>query len=359
MHCLSLVALLATCGVHAERLASCRLGGSGAPHPRLCGGMVQLHAATCAQLSNASFVRQIVETVGLVPDLRARKLYGRAERFTVGKALNVTGRRFVSGVGMWQNPLQLAQALLHIGATQRVRAYLEVGVFSAWTCVLMSAYLDRVNRCSGGAGTTAEAAFRGYAVDTVPRFIKPGTRALLTELHVDFVRRRDMAREVLPKRPHRTFDLCFIDAGHSYAEVRADYEQLAPFCGACMFHDIVDISTVRQGNWTGGTVLFWRHLAQSVRPERLRTFTSQLTKQGPFFGIGVLAPSSGSGTAEPDTPFAQWPQPSPAGDKAALFEALCSGGRGAATQARVQQQLCGRLMGPDALGEVVEEAIQV
>ena len=42
----------------------------------------------------------------------------------------------ILGVGVWQNPEQLAEALLHVGATLRVRRYLEVGVFSGWTCAV-------------------------------------------------------------------------------------------------------------------------------------------------------------------------------------------------------------------------------
>ena len=92
-----------------------------------------------------------------------------------------------------------------------------------------------------------------------------------------------------------------------YAEVRADYAELASSCGSTMFHDIVDMSTLRLGDYSGGTVLFWQHLRAHVASSRLAEFVHQLVPtQGPFFGIGVLSPND-RGTAEPDTPVASWP----------------------------------------------------
>ena len=66
-----------------------------------------------AQLRDADFVRTLIEEVGLVPDLRSAQLYGASKKYTVGR---YHCSRMVTGVGLWQNPLQLARALVHIGS---------------------------------------------------------------------------------------------------------------------------------------------------------------------------------------------------------------------------------------------------
>ena len=67
----------------------------------------------------------------------------------------------------------------------------------------------------------------------------------------------------------RRFDLCFIDAQHSYLGVKADYTEMAAHCRSAMFHDIQDMSTLHLGNFTGGVPAFWHHLARLAHRGRI------------------------------------------------------------------------------------------
>ena len=58
------------------------------------------------------------------------------------------------------------------------------------------------------------------------------------------------------------FDLCFLDALHTYEGIRSDYNAMAPYCRGAMLHDIQDTTTLRLGGFSGGTVLFWQHLIE-------------------------------------------------------------------------------------------------
>ena len=69
-------------------------------------------------------------------------------------------------------------------ARAQVRRYIEVGVFTAWTCCFVSAYLRRV-------GTLG--AFRGFAVDITTVALAVGTKALLPHLNVTFLRRASVS----------------------------------------------------------------------------------------------------------------------------------------------------------------------
>lgn len=136
-------------------------------HPRLCAGVRLLQRANCAELADAEFLATAIETVGLVPDFRAKQLYGPAAKHMVDNCAKQTlSTCWKLRVGLWQNPRQLAEAMVHVGTRLRVSTYLEVGVYAAWTCTVISAYLGRIG---------SPEPFRGYAVDLKSDIMTRGT----------------------------------------------------------------------------------------------------------------------------------------------------------------------------------------
>jgi hypothetical protein len=138
--------------------------------------------------------------------------------------------------GLWQDPKQLASALIEATAHGEVLSYVELGVHTAWTACTVGAYLSRM--------TTK--AFHGLAVDSSREHVAKYTADLLERLNMRFMTRNafDMLLQQQPhlqpqqpqQRAHvaRLFDLCFIDADHDYMGVRTDYESLAPRCSDWM-----------------------------------------------------------------------------------------------------------------------------
>jgi hypothetical protein len=161
----------------------------------LCKGLLELQRASCDELGDATWMRAIVEKVGLTPDSRAEQLYGNASKSVV----QVHGKSARHKVGLWQSPNQLAAALIYVGSRVEVHRYIEVGVFTAWTCCFVSTYLRRVGRLG---------AFKALAVDIVSTAMAHGTKALLPHLNVTFLFRKAVTMPVA-----QPFDFCFVDGG--------------------------------------------------------------------------------------------------------------------------------------------------
>jgi len=203
--------------------------------------------------------------------------------------------------GLWQDPTQLAAALLQLGSSRKeIRTYVEVGCFTAWTTAVVATYLQRVGH-----------RLRGITIDVYNYTTL--THQILESLNVTFENRVNIsaaqaARRLHPHRPHRppVVDLCFIDAGHSFEGVSADFFEFAPHCATSMFHDIQDLHTMHLSNFSGGVPAFWHRLVSHSAAGRATSFTFQIAIQTPVFGLGILKPNS-NGTAEPDVPFDSWP----------------------------------------------------
>jgi hypothetical protein len=204
----------------------------------LCHGLLRLQRSSCAELASESYVQSLVLQVGLHPDGRGSSLYGSNASQSI---VSVHGKSARGKVGWWQSPVQLAAALIHVGSNVDVQRYIEVGVFTAWTCCFVSAYLRRV-------GTFG--AFRGFAVDITTAAMAQGTRNLLPHLNVSFMLRSKLPTpfniynyedKITPMRRElysTTYDFCFIDGDHVYTGVRRDYSLFSPACTYMMFHDI-------------------------------------------------------------------------------------------------------------------------
>ena len=140
------------------------------------------------------------------------------------------------------------------------------------------------------------------AIDRPQSAIAIGTKQLMPRLNLSYV-----ARSRLELPAAQPYDFCFVDGDHSYSGVLRDYGSFAPSCGYMMFHDIQDTSTLHLKNFTGGTPMFWAHLAAYTAAARRAEFT-HIPPGVPFptFGLGVLGPNA-KGNTELDVPIARWP----------------------------------------------------
>ena len=278
------------CKCRAADTSSCS-----AVSTRLCVGLAMIFNASCEQLGSVPFMVSVVTQIGLVPDSRGPQLYGKY----LPAMLN--GRVYGGRVGLWQNPEQLAAALVYVARAQEpTHSYVEVGVYSMWTHCLLAAYLQRA--AAGGA------AFRALAVDITLKWTTAETRLLAKQLNVSIMGRHDPGFGSAVLAPSRSLhDLCFIDALHTYAGVKDDYSHFAPRCRRIMFHDVQDGNLLAGDNYTGGVPVFWMHLRRYVEQGRTYEFLAQPgVEKVSSFGIGIFEPHRKTGTAEPDTAIAEW-----------------------------------------------------
>ena len=299
----------------------CR-GQVGDDESSLCLGVASILNATCAELLDEEFLQQVARRVGLVNDVRGARIYG-AEAKHMRRAATKTkkGKR----PGMFQDPHQLAAALVHLGRSPiPIRTYLELGVLSAWTNAIISAFLKR--KAEG------RHEFHSYAVDVSAQWISKPTLTILSALNGNYVDRASQTYKqmIAESQTSPRFDVCFIDADHSYDSVRADYEELKRRCVRMMFHDVVDFDCFIFHGWGGGVPAFWAELVSNVNRSRVNEFTAQPGIFPPVLGIGVLSPSSATGDGQADS--STW-QRAPMGagfygstPKAGLYKWLCSTG---------------------------------
>ena len=301
-----------------------------------------IEKASCEELGTQAYVQKLIEGVGLAGDMRGRRIYGTASKLM---------RRVGSHTGLWQDPQQISRALLVLGSVPRRPSdalepfrYVEVGVYTAWTCVIVSSYLKR---------TQGKHGFEGLAVDVKVGNIAQGTFDLMKRLNIGFEGRGGFNKRLKEVRDNPSnnkpvrFDACFIDGAHDYSSVKGDYAQLAPLCGATMFHDIQDSSTMIDnsggGTYSGGVPMFWAHARGHVKASRAIELTMQGAPYWPVFGIGVILPGP-TWTAEPDDgrgTVSMWPKWK--GDGApALYRALCTDETPAASPEHLPPQYVAR-----------------
>ena len=95
--------------------------GLDAAHDRLCRGVRSILGGSCAALTNISRLATVIAEIGVVPDSRGQHLYG------AGAKQMVRSPGGVPNVGLWQEPLQLAAALIEVATSRTVHRYVEVG----------------------------------------------------------------------------------------------------------------------------------------------------------------------------------------------------------------------------------------
>ena len=285
---------------------------------RLCNGIKRIQQATCAELGSEQFMIDVISSIGLCPDGRGSKLYGNFTKAMVAVAAEGGGKGDERRVGLWQNPAQIAPALIHIASlSHKTRSYVEVGVYSMWTTAVAAAYFRR----------TSSGEFSGQAVDITSSYSTKATMAQLKALNVAFVGRATAAgKRLFAGSVKPLYDLCFIDAGHSYSDIRKDFAEAAPYCRRIMLHDIQDSNILHIDGFSGGVPLFWAHLKRHTKAHRLTEFVEQPGVHfSKFFGLGIVGPNA-AGTAEPEDPVESWPAWKGTGKPDGLKAELCRSG---------------------------------
>jgi len=121
--------------------------------------MRMVQEASCAQLGNTSYLREVIQTTGVTYDSRKAELYGEAAKYMLRTS---TGQK----IGLWQDPSQFATAMAYHGSSRHeIRSYIEVGCYTGWTALILATYLQRVGH-----------RLRGYLIDLKPDAIGPVTR---------------------------------------------------------------------------------------------------------------------------------------------------------------------------------------
>ena len=246
---------------------------------RLCQAVAAVSHAPCEQLGNEEYVANVIRSAGLVATIRGCRLYGAECKHMTAGTFNASGKE-----GFFQLPRQIASAMVHVGRLG-VRSYLELGVYSGWTASLMTAYLARFS----------PSPFRSFTMDRTDQHIAPRTATVMRRLGIKLHLRRARSSGVPTEleRGLRSLDtpvgLCFIDAGHSYGDVRNDFEQLSPWCSLMLFHDTFDFDLWATKDH--GVPGFWHHLKANVPPSRIVEFHGVETVFPPTLGLGLLLPN--------------------------------------------------------------------
>lgn len=221
---------------------------------RLATALDRILAASPEELQDVDRLTRLVGAAGLAHDPRG--LYGTDEVYC-----NRIPR------GLYQIPRQLARFLVFL-SRRDVRTVLEIGTYTGHTFAVVMTYLSRFH--PGAVGVTVDIADTGPArAVATGRFSGRFTHGTAA----------DFAGQV--------FDLCMIDADHSYDAVRADYEMVGARARLCMFHDINDKFVEEFEGNAGGVPRFWRELKARRPALALHEFCCH-TEGRSVMGIGVV-----------------------------------------------------------------------
>lgn len=239
----------------------------------LCECAYVLATASCSQLGSQDFLEGLVLRLGLANDRRGEQLYGPGMVKHMRNAQD-------ADAGVYQSPEQLVHAMLYFARLpekQRIRTYLEVGIWTGWTASLLSTFLRRF---------VPPAHFGGWAVDTDLGHVSNAASAILRANNITSILRSDLSHAWYRLSRRKPIDLCFIDADHTYDGVRRDYELFAPICRHMMFHDIADFDV---GAFQGGGVpRFWADVKANLERDRWLEFTSNGAIWPSTMGLGLL-----------------------------------------------------------------------
>lgn len=143
----------------------------------------------------------------------------------------------VGGIFLQQNPSEITDLVLFLAShfAGNPIAYLEVGSAAGGTCFVFNKYLNIQKNVIIDINQHPKHHHRKTVLKDVPRVEHVGN-----SLYADSVY---FARENGP------YDLMFIDAGHSYEEVKHDIANYSPLLrsgGTLIFHDMVACPEVKR-----------------------------------------------------------------------------------------------------------------
>jgi BarA-like signal transduction histidine kinase len=222
----------------------------------LCNGISSIANSTPEQLRQPGAIAAIVRRVGLYSPIEGghetfKEKYGEEYAKSVIKR-GATRNGMASSPdqlhGMWQSPEQFECAMLHL-STLPIHSTLSIGTYSGWTDVLLHTVLRRFrpeqhlssiitdqdryfHQCVAdilhALGTIS---FQRYTSATGPSGNAPGALGSVNGSFVQFGQSK--------------YDLCIVDAAHSYRNAQEDVEKALAVCSYVMLHDIAQSSGVR------------------------------------------------------------------------------------------------------------------
>lgn len=179
------------------------------------------------------------------------------------------------GLRIWQYPNQFGPYLSFISQyASRINTYIEVGCRHGGTFVTHVEFLSCLN-------SSFE---KGVAVDIIE--CPPLLKDYVTHNEkAEFRNINSLSQEYKEYVVNNHFNLAFIDGDHSYEGVKADAENLRPFCDIQVFHDI-------SSDECPGVSRYWEELKKTLSDVYVfYEFTDQYDSvNGSFLGIGVAVP---------------------------------------------------------------------
>jgi len=161
-----------------------------------------------------------------------------------------------------QKPEELALFLLHI-RDYKINSYCEVGIFRGGLMVLITAFLNKMNK-----------GFKEVcAVDTAD------------DCDIRFLSSVCNLRHACTSEDVRgeSFDLCFIDGDHSYGWVKRDWENVGSFSKIVAFHDIAEMPFgLTRPNFNCDVQRFWKEISKE------KTSIEISSSPTDFMGIGII-----------------------------------------------------------------------
>ena len=278
----------------------------------LCRGVKLLLHNDSAQLHDVHYVADVIRRIGLYRDPRGVRFYGVESKhqsvirqpgalpdWQNSKTHGTSSGAYENYEGIWQEPVQLASALVHLARIAPLGghiSYLDLGVWTGWSTCFVAAYLMRISAAN----------FSGVAVDVTDARIAASTKRLMRHLNTRYLDRRELPQLLQPAgQPGRVFDVCLLDALHEFDGVYEDYAQLAPHCKSILFHDIVQFDSFKQQG--GGVPRFWSMLVRQAGRRRTVDFVNQPGVFPTVMGLGLLLPND-FGTAEISAEQMRWVQ---------------------------------------------------
>jgi len=200
---------------------------------RLTGALESIEKATLEELKDMHYVANLIRQVGLVEDFRP--LYGNESVNQLHVYGNRTLAEGVGSAGMYQLPMQMACALRSLSELN-ITTFMEVGIYTGWTGVFMTAYLSRF-----------QPELRSIGVD-ITDYQSDCVKQAMIALKREYVEVSTDPAEGTPQllaaadslREGELIDLCFIDGDHSYDGVHHDVQALHSSCKYMMLHDVID-----------------------------------------------------------------------------------------------------------------------
>ena len=164
--------------------------------------------------------------------------------------------------GIYQTPAQLAEALVYL-SDKKIENFIEIGTFQGGNFLFMAEYLRRFNpdiQC--------------FTIDPTG-FLNPEVAAVIDA--EDWMKFIPCPSDDLSGKK---FDLVFIDAGHTKAEIENDWQNLGRHAQICMVHDI-------QETTCPGVIEFWENLKKDNPKAFIVEFLDH-DAPVPLQGIGII-----------------------------------------------------------------------